>query len=67
MGRALVLQAGAGAFEGAVDRFYSRIQHVGHLVRLESENVAQDEDGELARRENLEAFTKAREMDSMCS
>jgi hypothetical protein len=30
-----------------------RVQHVGGLVRRESEHVAQNEDGELARRQNL--------------
>jgi hypothetical protein len=48
-----VLQAGAPSFEGAVDRFDGRVQHAGHLVRVESEDVAQDEDGELARRQDL--------------
>jgi hypothetical protein len=44
---------GARPFEGAVDRFDGRVQHVGHLVRVESENVAQDEDSELAGRQEL--------------
>jgi hypothetical protein len=47
------LQAGAGPFEGAVDRFDGRVEHVGHLVGVESEDVAQDEHGELARRQDL--------------
>ena len=47
------LQAGAGPFEGAGDRFDGRVQHVGHLARVESEDVAQDEDGELAGRQDL--------------
>jgi hypothetical protein len=44
-----VLQAGARSFEGALDRFDGRVQHPGHLARVESEDVAQDEDGELTR------------------
>jgi hypothetical protein len=44
----------ARPFEGAVDRFDGRVQHVGHLVRVESEDVAQDEDSELARRQDLQ-------------
>ena len=51
--RSSVLEAGARPFEGAVDRFDGRVQHVGHLVRVESEDIAQDEDGDLARRQNL--------------
>jgi hypothetical protein len=43
------LQASAGSFEGAVDRFDGHLQHAGYLA-VESEDVAQDEDGELARR-----------------
>jgi hypothetical protein len=45
-------QAGTRPFESAVDRFDGRVQHVGH-VRVESEDVAQDEDGELARWQDL--------------
>ena len=48
------LQAGEGPFEGAVDRFDGRVEHVGHLVGVESEDVAQDEHGELARRQDLQ-------------
>ena len=48
------LQAGAGPFERAVDRFDGRVQHAGHLAGVESEDVAQDEDGELAGRQDLE-------------
>ncbi len=48
--RPSALEAGAGPFEGAVDRFHARLQHVGHLVRVESEDVAQDEHGDLPRR-----------------
>jgi hypothetical protein len=44
------LQASAGSFEGAVDRFDGHLQHAGYLAGVESEDVAQDEDGELARR-----------------
>src|SRR5215831_11187343 len=51
--RPSALQAGARPFEGAVDRFEGRVQYVGHLVRAESEDVAQDEDGELPRPQNL--------------
>jgi hypothetical protein len=49
--RPSALQAGARPFERAVDRFEGRVLHVGHLVRVESENVVQDEDraGEAAR------------------
>src|SRR3984885_15285461 len=48
------LQAGAGSFEGAVDRLDGHLQHPGHLAGAESEDVAQDEDGELARRKHLQ-------------
>jgi hypothetical protein len=37
----------------ALYRFDGRVEHVGHLVRVESEDVAQDEDGELAGRQDL--------------
>jgi len=47
------LQRGAGPFEGAGDRFDGGVEHVGHLVRVESEDVAQDEHGKLARRQDL--------------
>jgi hypothetical protein len=46
-------QAGAGPFEGAVDRLDGRVEHAGHLGGVESEDVAQDEHGELARRQDL--------------
>ena len=52
--RPAALQAGARPLERAVDRFDGRAQHVGHLARLESEDVAQDKDRELARRQDLE-------------
>ena len=48
------LEAGAGSFEGAVDRFDGHLQHAGHLAGVESEDVAQDEDGDLARRQDLQ-------------
>ena len=47
-------QAGARPFERAVDRVDGRVQHVRHLARVEPEDVAEDEDGELARRQELE-------------
>src|SRR5262249_60878979 len=53
------LQAGARAFEGAVDRFDGRVQHAGHLVRVESEDVAQDEHGDLARWQDLKSGHEA--------
>jgi hypothetical protein len=43
------LEAGAGSFEGAADRLDGHLQHVGYLAGVESEDVAQDEDGDLAR------------------
>src|SRR6266536_370243 len=42
----------------ALDRLDTRVQHVGHFVRVESENVAQDEHGELARRQDLQGGHK---------
>ena len=48
------LQAGSCPLEGAVDRIDGRVEHVGHLVRAEPEDVAQDEHGDLARRQNLQ-------------
>ena len=56
--RAAALQGGARPFEGAVDRIDGRVQHVRHLVRVEPEDVAQDEDGELARRQELKGGDK---------
>jgi hypothetical protein len=53
-----LLQARSRPFESAVDGIHSRVQHVGDLARAESENVAQDEDGQLARRQNLKGFHK---------
>src|SRR5258705_11053190 len=47
------LKGGPRPFEGAVDRVDRGVQHVRDLVRVESEDVAQDEDGELARRQQL--------------
>jgi len=52
--RLLVLQAGAGPFEGAGDRFDGRVQHVGHLARVKTQDVAQDEDRDLAGRQHLQ-------------
>src|SRR5207344_2854362 len=48
------LQASAGSFEGAVDRLDGHLQHAGYLAGVESEDVAQDEDGHLARRQHLQ-------------
>jgi hypothetical protein len=48
------LQAGPRAFEGAVDRVDGRVEHVGDLVGVKAEDVAQDDDGELARRQGLQ-------------
>jgi len=48
------LQASAGSLEGAVDRLDAHPQHAGHLAGVESEDVAQDEHGELARRQQLQ-------------
>ena len=47
------MEADSRAFEGTVDRFDRRIQHVGHLARVKSQDVAQDENGELARWQDL--------------
>ena len=52
--RQSALQAGARPLEGAVDRFDGRVEHVGHLAGVEPEDVAQDEHGELARRQDLQ-------------
>ena len=48
------LQAGAGSFQGAVDRLDGHLQHAGHLAGVEAKDVAKDEDGELARRKQLQ-------------
>ena len=40
--RQALIQAGAGSFKGAVDRFEGHLQHVGHLAGVEAEDVAQD-------------------------
>src|SRR2546430_3115225 len=48
------LQAGAGSLEGAVDRFDGHIQHLGRLAGAVSEDVAQDQDGDLAWRQQLQ-------------
>ena len=47
-------QAGARPFEGAVDRFDGRVEHVGHFVGVVSEHLAQDEHGALASRQDLQ-------------
>jgi NAD(P)-dependent dehydrogenase (short-subunit alcohol dehydrogenase family) len=47
------LQAGAGPFERAVDRFDRRVEHVGHLVGVIPEDFAQDEHGALASGQDL--------------
>jgi len=44
-------------FEDAVERFGRRV-HVGNLVRMETEDVAQDENGELARWQKLKGGHK---------
>jgi hypothetical protein len=49
------LQAGASPFEIAIDRIDGRVEHVGHLAGVESEYVAQDEHGELARWQDLKS------------
>jgi hypothetical protein len=48
-----MLQAGARPFEGAGDRVDRGGEQVGHLVRAESENIAQGQDCELPRRQDL--------------
>ena len=48
------LEAGAGSFKGAVGRFEGHLQHAGHLAGVEAEDVAQDEDGDLAWRQQLQ-------------
>src|ERR1035438_9429130 len=53
--RPSLLQVGTGPLEGAVHRIDRRFQHVGHLARLEAENVAEDENGELAMRQDLQS------------
>jgi hypothetical protein len=52
--RQAALQAGACPLQGAVDRLGGRAQHVGHLNGVKSEDIAQDEHGELARRQDLQ-------------
>jgi hypothetical protein len=48
------LEAGACALERAGDRFEGGVEHLGYFACGESEDVAQDEDGELAGRQGLE-------------
>ncbi len=52
---ARVLQTGPRPFERAGHRLDSRFEHVGHLAGVETEDVAQDEHGELARRQHLQS------------
>ena len=65
--RLAALQTGARPLERAVHRFDGRVEHVGDLARAESEHVAQDQDGDLARRQELQGRHEASEMDSVCS
>ena len=39
-GRLTALQAGPRSLESAVDRLGGRVQHLGHLIRVESEDIA---------------------------
>src|SRR5215469_4334458 len=41
----LALHASARSFQGAIDRLNCGVEHVGHFTGVESEDVAQDEDG----------------------
>src|SRR5438132_208003 len=52
--RPAALEAGAGSFEGTVGRFEGHLQHAGHLAGVEPKDVAQDEDGDLAWRQQLQ-------------
>src|SRR6476619_2523331 len=54
-GRRKALQAGASPFEEAVDRIDRRGEHLGYLARVDPEDVAQDEHGQLARRQDLKS------------
>ena len=47
-GRQALLEAGAGALESTVHRTQSQLEHVGHLVGVVPEHVAQDKHGPLA-------------------
>jgi hypothetical protein len=51
--RQTALEAGARPFEGTVDRFDGRVEHLGHLVGVVSEHLAQDEHGALASGQDL--------------
>ena len=53
-----MLQARPRPFEGAFYRIHRRVQHVRHLGGVESEDVAQDEHGELARWQALKGGHK---------
>ena len=48
-----MFQAGPRSFECAGDRFGCRVQHVGHLGGVESQDVTQDEHSDLAGRQDL--------------
>src|SRR5262249_38977881 len=48
-------EGGAGSFEGAGDRLEGRVEQGGDLGRREAEHVAQDEDGYLAGRQQLQS------------
>ena len=47
-------ESGTCPLERARDRLDGRVEHPGHLARAEPEDVAQDEDGDLARRQDLQ-------------
>jgi hypothetical protein len=47
-------RSGAGPFEGAGDRFDARVEHIGHLVGVVANYLAQDEHGTLASGQNLQ-------------
>src|SRR5260370_27801488 len=51
--RLSALQADPGPDEGGGDRPDRRLEHTGNPVRSESDDVAPDQDGELARRQDL--------------
>ena len=48
-----MLQGGAGSFEGAGDRVDADVEHGGYLAGVKAQDVAQDEDGDLAGRQGL--------------
>ncbi len=49
-----LVQRCASALQRAVDRGDARLQELGHLARLPAQDLTEDEDGALARREPLE-------------